>query len=47
VRLDCKYGGDHTFSHTADMIRAKLGILESEIAGVLPALAARCGVPLD
>lgn len=31
VRLDMYYGTDHTFSHGADMIRAKLVILEEEI----------------
>jgi hypothetical protein len=36
VRLDFHYGGDHTFSHTSDMIRAKLGILDHELSTVLP-----------
>jgi hypothetical protein len=43
-RLDHYYGGDHTFPHSADMIRAKLEILEREIGGYLPELATKCGV---
>ena len=41
VRLDAYYGGDHTFSHTADMLQAKLEILEVELTQFLPSLAAR------
>jgi hypothetical protein len=41
VRLDAAYGGDHTFSHTADMLQAKLEILEVELTQFLPGLAAR------
>jgi hypothetical protein len=44
MRLDFYYGGDHTFSHGGEMIRAKLQILEKEIDGFLPALARRCGL---
>lgn len=44
MRLDFYYGGDHTFSHGADMIRAKIQILEKEIDDFLPALARRCGL---
>ena len=36
VRLDCKYGRDHSFSHMADMIRAKLKLLDDEIGTLLP-----------
>jgi hypothetical protein len=43
IRLDFYYGGDHTFSHGADTIRAKIQILEKEINDFLPALARRCG----
>ncbi|HVP57997.1 MAG TPA: hypothetical protein VMU02_07840, partial [bacterium] len=39
VRLDMYYGGDHTFSHGADMIRAKMNIIEHEINVYLPSLA--------
>ena len=38
MRLDCYYGGDHTFSHCADMLRAKLDILDREIGEILPGL---------
>ena len=44
MRLDFYYGGDHTFSHGAEMIRAKLQILEKEIDEFLPSLARRCGL---
>jgi hypothetical protein len=44
MRLDFYYGGDHTFSHGAEMIRAKLHILEKEIDEFLPSLARRCGL---
>lgn len=44
VRLDMYYGGDHTFSHGADMIRAKLGLLDRELGVFLPGLAKRCGL---
>ena len=40
VRLDAYHGGDHTFSHTADMLEAKLEILEVELTQFLPGLAA-------
>jgi len=43
VRLDFYYGGDHKFSHGADMIRAKLEIIDREIDEFLPALARKCG----
>jgi hypothetical protein len=39
VRLDMYYGGDHTFSHGADMIRAKISIIDREINVYLPSLA--------
>ncbi len=44
VRLDFYYGGDHTFAHGADMIRAKLELIEQEITEFLPALARKCGL---
>ncbi len=44
MRLDCYYGIDHAFPHTADMIRAKLRLLEEEIGETLPAVASRCGL---
>lgn len=40
-RLDAYYGGDHTFSHTADMLSAKQALLEQEIGVYLPGLRAR------
>jgi len=40
VRLDMYYGGDHTFSHGADMIRSKIQLIEQEINAYLPSLAA-------
>jgi hypothetical protein len=44
MRLDFYYGSDHTFSHGADMIQAKLKIIDHEINEFLPALAQRCGL---
>ena len=44
MRLDCHYGFDHAFPHAADMIRAKLRLLEEEIGKTLPALAHQCGL---
>ncbi len=44
MRLDFYYGGDHTFPHAADMIHAKLKLLETELNGFLPQIAAACGV---
>jgi len=45
IRLDfCYFGGDHIFAHTADMIRAKLQLLDSEINEFLPSLALKCGL---
>lgn len=44
VRLDFYYGSDHTFPHAADMIRAKLEILEGELSEFLPGLGERCAV---
>jgi hypothetical protein len=41
MRLDCYYGGDHTFPHTADMIRAKSELLDYEIYDFLPDLEKR------
>jgi hypothetical protein len=39
MRLDPYYGGDHTFPHGANMIEAKLVILQKEISEYLPSLA--------
>lgn len=44
ARLDMRYGGDHTFSHGAEMLRAKLALLREELAEHLPALAQQLGV---
>ena len=44
MRLDPHYGGDHTFSHGADMIRAKLLLLDRELGEFLPELANRSGL---
>ena len=38
MRLDCYYGGDHTFPHGEKMIQAKLAILQQEITEYLPSL---------
>jgi hypothetical protein len=38
MRLDCYYGGDHTFPHGEKMIQAKLAILHQEITEYLPSL---------
>ena len=44
MRLDPYFGGDHTFSHGADMLRAKLTLIEQEIDVFLPALGEKCGL---
>lgn len=41
MRLDPYYGGDHTFPHGEEMIKAKLVILQQEISEYLPSLAAK------
>jgi hypothetical protein len=41
MRLDPYYGGDHTFSHGAAMIDAKLMILADEIHNYLPSLESK------
>jgi hypothetical protein len=41
MRLDCYYGGDHTFPHGEKMIEAKLKILEQEISEYLPSKSAK------
>jgi hypothetical protein len=43
VRLDFYYGSDHTFPHLADMLEAKLALLDSELSEVLPSVAQRQG----
>ncbi|MBN1909970.1 MAG: hypothetical protein JW818_09545 [Pirellulales bacterium] len=40
MRLDFYYGGDHTFPHAADMIRAKLERLQEEIKVFVPSVKA-------
>ncbi|NLE66393.1 MAG: hypothetical protein GX608_03135 [Lentisphaerae bacterium] len=47
MRLDCYFGGDHTFPHAADMIRAKLLLLRGEIEEYLPALAGKIGIDVQ
>ena len=42
-RLDAYFGGDHTFSHTADMLKTKLGLLQTEQETFLPGLEAKVG----
>jgi len=44
MRLDCYYGSDHTFSHAADMMRAKLEIMQTELNEFLPKIAEACGI---
>ncbi len=44
MRLDFYYGSDHTFPHAADMMRAKLEILKTELDEFLPEIAKKCGV---
>ena len=44
VRLDFYYGSDHTFPHLAEMLEAKLELLERELNEVLPETARRCGL---
>jgi hypothetical protein len=41
MRLDPYYGGDHSFSHGAAMIAAKLELLDQELNEYLPSLSAR------
>ena len=45
VRLDFRYGGDHSFSHGSDMIREKIRLLDEEIGRFLPQVAAACDLP--
>ena len=44
MRLDFYFGGDHSFHHGVDVLRAKLAIMDTEINETLPALAKRCGI---
>lgn len=41
MRLDWYYGGDHTFPHGVEMLRAKRELLRCELDTFLPAVAAR------
>jgi hypothetical protein len=41
MRLDPYYGGDHTFSHGEEMMRAKLELLDEELSNYLPSLEAK------
>jgi hypothetical protein len=44
MRLDFYFGGDHTFSHGSDMLKAKLEILQKEIHEFLPSIAVKLGI---
>ncbi len=44
MRLDFYFGGDHTFSHGSDMLKAKLEILQKEIEEYLPSIATKLGI---
>jgi hypothetical protein len=44
MRLDFYYGSDHTFPHAADMMRAKLDIMKTELDEFLPKIATDCGI---
>lgn len=44
MRLDCYYGLDHCFSHMADMVQAKLKIIDGEINAYLPSLRQAAGL---
>jgi hypothetical protein len=44
VRLDWYYGGDHTFPHAVDMLKAKVAMTQQEIDEFLPSVAARLGL---
>jgi hypothetical protein len=47
VRLDWYYGGDHTFPHAADMLRAKIAMTEHEINQFLPGVARDLGIETE
>jgi len=47
MRLGFYYSEQHLFAHAADMIRAKLDLLEKEIDEVLPGLAREFGLDID
>lgn len=44
VRLDFRYGGDHSFAHTTEMLRAKRDLLDRELHVFLPSVALRLGI---
>ena len=44
VRLDWYYGGDHTFPHAVDMLKAKMAMTQQEIEVFLPSVATRLGL---
>ena len=44
VRLNFRYGGDHSFSDGAEMLRAKLDLIGREIDEFLPSVARQCGI---
>ena len=44
VRLDWYYGGDHTFPHAVDMLKAKIAMTQQELDEFLPSVAARLGL---
>ena len=39
MRLDFYFGGDHSFSHGVDVLKAKLKIIDTELNDFLPKLA--------
>lgn len=47
MRLDWYFGGDHVFPHAADMIRAKLELLDGELNDYLPSVAEKCGIEAE
>ncbi len=44
MRLDFYFGGDHTFPHGSDMLKAKLEILHKEVEEYLPGIAGKLGI---
>jgi hypothetical protein len=45
MRLNFRYGGDHTFEDGNEMLRAKIQLLKYEILNDLPAIASKLGIP--
>lgn len=44
MRLDWYYGGDHSFPHASQMLKAKLELIELEITRFLPSLRPKLGL---